>query len=288
VLQATANGIILGAAYAIVALGFVLLYNNTKFFNFAHGDFLTLGAYLGYTVTMSWDLPWYLGVAVVIGTMLFLGFLTERTLSPLVRRRALLTGAIATLGLGLAVRAIIQFVWGPTELRTDPLIAGNALHLSDTVLTNQALIIIGATALILAVLFYVYRYTFIGIVVRATAEDPQTAQLLGVRTGLVVAGSFAISAAMAGVAGMLLAPEYLASLNLGYAIVFKSLVGAMVGGFGSLVGAVIGSVLVGVLEVNAALLISPDYRNITVYVLLILLLIIRPAGLLGTKLKEKV
>ncbi|MDQ7910816.1 branched-chain amino acid ABC transporter permease [Phytohabitans sp. ZYX-F-186] len=287
-LQATINGIVLGGAYALVSIGFIVLFNNTRFFNFAHGDFLTIGAYLGYTFTMLWHLPWYLGLLLVAVAMAVIGLGTELLTRPAVRRRALLVGAIATLGLGLVVRAVIQLVWGPQDKNMDVLVKRPAIHVFGAALDYQQLIILVVTVVVVLGLWLLYRYTFVGLVLRATADDPTAAQIMGVNTARVVKASFAGSAVLAGVAGALLAPSFFVSLLLGYVIVFKAMVGTMVGGFGSLVGAVVGSLVVGVLEVNAAYLIDPDYRNIAVYGLVILLFIVRPAGLFGTRLVEKV
>ncbi len=287
-LQATINGTVLGGAYALVSIGFIVLFNNTRFFNFAHGDFLTVGAYLGYTFTMLWHLPWYASLVLVAIALAVLGLGTELLTRPAVRRRALLIGAIATLGLGLVIRSLIQVIWGTADRSMDVLVKRPAVHVLGAALDYQQLIILAVTAVVVAGLWVLYNHTFVGLVLRATAEDPTAAQMMGVNTARVVKGSFAASAALAGVAGALLAPSFFVSLLLGYAIVFKAIVGTMVGGFGSLVGAVIGSLVVGILEVNAAYLIDPDYRNIAVYGLVIILFIVRPAGLFGTRLVEKV
>jgi branched-chain amino acid transport system permease protein len=287
-LQATSNGIVLGGAYALVALGFVALFNTTKFFNFAHGDFLTLGAYLCYTLTQSWHFAWPLMLLVIIVLMTIVGLATELLTRSVVRRRALLVGAIATLGLGLVIRSVIQLIYGTSDLHVDPLINKPAVHVFGAALDYQQLIVLAFAIVVVALLFWIYQFTFVGLVLKATAEDPVAAQVMGVPTGIVVKGSFAVSAVLAGIAGALLAPIFSASLALGYLIVFKAVVGSMVGGFGSLVGAVVGCIVIGVVEVNASYLINADYQNIAVYGLLVLLFLIKPTGVFGTKLVEKV
>lgn len=287
-LQATINGIVLGGAYALVAIGFVVLFNNTKFFNFAHGDFLTMGAFLGYSFVVSLKLAWPLAIVLIVVAMTVMGLLTELLTRQVVSRRALLIGAIATLGLGLVIRAVIQMTYGPVDLYLPPLVDRPAVRVFGAALSYQQLIIVGFVLVVLLVLYWIYQHTFVGLVLKATAEDPTAAQIMGVPTALVVRGSFVGSAVLAGVAGFLVAPSFSVSLLLGYLIVFKAVVGSFVGGFGSLVGAVVGAVIVGVAEVNAAYLVDADYRNIAVYGLLILLFIVRPTGLFGTKLVEKV
>ena len=286
--QATINGIVLGGAYALVAIGFVVLFNNTKFFNFAHGDFLTMGAFLGYSFVVSWHLVWPLALLLVILAMAATGLVTERLTRRVVARRALLIGAIATLGLGLVIRAVIQMAYGPVDLYLPPLVDRPAVRILGAALSYQQLIIVAFVLVVLAVLYWVYQHTFVGLVLKATAEDPTAAQIMGVPTALVVRGSFVGSAVLAGVAGFLVAPSFSVSLLLGYLIVFKAMVGAFVGGFGSLVGAVVGAIVVGVAEVNASYLVNANYRNIAVYGLLILLFIAKPTGIFGTRLVEKV
>jgi branched-chain amino acid transport system permease protein len=287
-IQATINGIVLGGAYALVAIGFVLLFNNTQFFNFAHGDFLTVGAYLAYTFTMSWKLPWPLMLIFIAIATALMGLGTERLVRGVVRRRLLLAGGIASLGLGIVIRAVLTLVYGTSSLAVDPLIDKPAVHIFGAALDWQQLIILGAAFVGLGALYYIYQYTFTGLVLKATAEDPTAAQIMGVPTARVVKASFAVASALAGIAGALLAPIFSATLLLGFLIVFKAVVGTMVGGFGSLVGAVIGSIIVGVIEVNAAYFISADFQNVAVYGLLVLLFIVKPTGLFGTRLVEKV
>jgi branched-chain amino acid transport system permease protein len=287
-LQATTNGLVLGGAYALVAIGFVLLFNNTQFFNFAHGDFVTIGGYLEYTLVKHAHLPWPLMVILVMFSLGVIGLATELLTRRLVRRRQLLVGAIATLGLGLVIRASLNLIYGSTPEAVRPLIDGKSVHILGAALSYQQLIIVGVALVVLATMYCIYQYTFIGLVLKATAEDPTAAQIMGVPTARVVKGSFFASAALAGLAGLLLAPIFSASASLGYLIVFTAVVGTMVGGFGSLVGAVVGSLVVGVVQIDAAYLISADYQNIAVYGLLVVLFIVKPTGLFGTRLVEKV
>lgn len=287
-IEASVNGFVLGGAYALVAIGFVLLFNNTRFFNFAHGDFLTVGAFLAYTGTMQWHLAWPLMLLLVIAVSAGMGLGTELLTRRVVRRRQLLVGAIATLGLGLVIRAVLYLVYGSAPLSVNQIIDRPAVHFLGAALDYQQLIILVVALVVPAGLYYVYQHTFIGLMLKATAEDPVAAQIMGVPTSRVVRASFVGSAILAGVAGALLAPLFAASLTLGYLIVFIAVVGSMVGGFGSLVGAVVGSLLVGVIQVNTSFVVDANYQNIAVYGLLLLLFIVWPAGIFGTRLAEKV
>jgi branched-chain amino acid transport system permease protein len=287
-LQATSNGIVLGGAYALVALGFVALFNTTKFFNFAHGDFLTLGAYLCYSFSQSWHFAWPLMLLAIVVSMGIVGLATELLTRSVVRRRALLVGAIATLGLGLVIRSILQLVYGTQQLHVNQLIDKPAVHVFGAALDYQQLIILGFVIVVVAVMYWLYQFTFVGLVLKATAEDPVAAQIMGIPTSIVVKSAFAVSAILAGLAGALLAPVFSASLAIGYLIVFKAVVGSMVGGFGSLVGAVLGCIVIGIVEVNASYLINSDYENVAVYGLLVLLFLVKPTGLFGTRLVERV
>lgn len=286
-LQSTINGLVLGGAYALVAVGFVVLFNNTGFFNFAQGDFLTLGAYLSFTFTQTLHLPWPIMLLLIVIAMTILGLATELLTRPVVRRRALLIGAIATLGLGLVIRSIIELAYGANVRYVTP-ISSSTVHFLGTALAYQQLIIVAAAIIILIAMYWTYERSFTGLALKATAEDPTGAQIMGVRTAFIVKASFVVSSVLAGLAGALLAPLFGASPELGYLILFTAVIGAMVGGFGSLVGAVIGCLVVGAIQLDTAYLINANYQNVAIYGLVILLFIIRPSGVFGTRLVEKV
>jgi branched-chain amino acid transport system permease protein len=288
-LQASINGLILGCAYALAALGFVLLYENTGFINFAQGDFVTLGSFLAYQAAVTWQLPWYGVIVVVVGLMAVVGLVTERIVRPLVRRRALFISVIASLGIGLCIRAFIQIHWGTVPLSVPPLIGGKSVHFLGTAVDRQSLLIVVVAAVLITAMALVYERTFLGTKIRAAATDPEVARLMGVRVGRIMQASFAASAVMAGVAGMLLVPEYLATPTFGYSILFLAIIAIFLGGFGSMIGAVVGALVIGLVQLDVAYEVSSvGIQNAVLYAILLAVLVLRPRGIFGKPLQEKV
>jgi branched-chain amino acid transport system permease protein len=286
-MQTALNGLLLGVAYALVAVGFVFLYNNTRFLNFAHGDLVTLGAYLGYAATVTFGLPPFVGLIFVLGLLGIIGLGMERLLARPLAQRALFLAVIATLGFGLMVRAVLFLIWGGLPRVVAPLLGPGGIAIFGLTADTQQVVIFAFAAVILAMLYWIYNRTLLGLQLRATAENPDTARLMGVNVDWIVRWSFVISAMLAGLAGMLLAPLYFVSLDLGWTIALSALTAAIVGGFGSLTGAAVGAVLVGLLELFSATFVSPDYRTIAVFVALIAVLVLRPHGIFGSRLEER-
>lgn len=294
-LQLTMSGLALGAVYALVALGFVVIYRASQVFNFAQGEFLTFGAFL--TVTFhSIGLPWIVAVAgAVIGTGL-LGAAVERVvLRPMVGRQVFVT-IILTIFVGMILRTGMVIVWGtdPVGMPTPWDNTADVEFFGASVLWN-AIAAIVAGGLALGAFFLVIKYTRFGVAMRATANDQEVALALGIPVGRIFSRTWFIAGAFAALGGIFLGmfPRSV-DVNLGY-VALRAFPAVIVGGLESANGAVIAGLLLGVLEVLSQAYINPhlgqfghNFHAVFPYIVMILFLIVRPYGLFGDEDVERV
>lgn len=286
-LQLLVAGIALGSIYALVAVGFVLIYRATGAVNFAHGDMVTVGAFAALWATRQLDAPilaaWLFSVLV----MLVVGVVAYRFVYSPLRRHPFLAVAIGTLGLAFMLRSTMQGVFGARQASLASPVGTEALEIGDVVLGQHLLLMIAVTGVLIGAQAVFFQRTFVGKALRATAEDQQVARLLGLRTNRLILGTFAYGAALAAIAGVLLAPVRFVSLDLGFGVLLKGIVGAIVGGFGSMAGALVGGLIVGLVEVFGAGLVSSAFRDSFAFGLLVIILLARPHGLFQVKAEEK-
>jgi branched-chain amino acid transport system permease protein len=281
VIQIIISSIITGSVYAVMALGLVAVFKTTRVFNFAHGQIAALSAYMGYTASSSWDLP-FLPVVVVGGLV---GAATAALMEVLVLRRmyrrSMLELVIATFGISLILRSVILRSWGP-DVRTiaNPLSDRNVDLLGATA-PVYGLCLVAFTALIVAVLTIVLRRTTVGLRLRATFDDPVAARMQGVRVGLVRTASWMLGGALAGVGGVLLTPILFLTPSTMDDIMIIGFAAAVVGGFSSFYGAVTGGVLVAYVANVLAAYVSLRFKDVFLYGLVIAFLWVRPNGLFG-------
>jgi len=278
-LQLTLSGISMGAIYGLVALGFVMIWNTAAVVNFAQGELAMLAMFFAYTihVMFGWNL-WLAIVLAVLATAL-LGYLMERGLvRPLVRADPL-TVIMMTVGLQIFLSNGAKFIWGTQPQAFPPYFGGHPLNMMGVVLSPQSLAVIGVVFVLAVLLHWMSQRTRLGKALRAVAQDRETSALMGIRIDRVVASGFAISAALAGVAGVLMAPLVFVAADVGLPLLVKSFIAAVIGGFGSYPGALLGGLLIGVLDNLAAFYISADYRDVLLFGVLIVILLFRPEGL---------
>lgn len=275
----TASGIAFGAVLAIVALGFLVLYKATGVINFAHGDLVTLGAYIALSAIRDHDLPTVAGYVVALVVMFGIGVLIERVAHAPLRRRPHLVVVIATLAAAICIRGAVS-VWQGSEPKSLPSPVGDrVVHIVGAVVAYQRLLIIGVSALAVLGLVYLFQRTGFGRQVRALATDPDTARLHGVRTRSIAMVAFGMSATMAALAGVLVAPLTAVDLNFGFNLMVLAFAAAVIGGFGSLGGVVAGSLVIGLTQQLLGGYVLPDYASTLPFVLLFLIIVLRPAGL---------
>lgn len=273
------SGVALGGVTALVALGFLVLYRATGVVNFAHGDLMTLGTYLAYwfiTAVHTGIVPGYLLALLV---MFAVGVAVERLAYAPLRRRPEIVVGIATLGAGIVLRSLLSLWQGSDPKSLPSPVRNQVIRAGSVVISWQQVIIIVVVALALAGIAAALRRSAFGRQVRAMAADPEAAQLHGVRTRRLSLFAFGGSAALAGLAGILIAPTLAFDLNYGFSVMLIAFAAAILGGFGSLGGVAVAALLLGIGQQLIGGYLTPNYNTVLPYLLLVIGIAVRPQGL---------
>lgn len=287
--QVALNGVIVGSIYALVALGFVVVYRSVAMFNFAQTEYYTLGGMLFATLLVTGGLPTLGALAVTVATGVVVGIASER----LAFRRLLMGQArpvnliIASIALAIILRSLILLAWGP-DARRVPSLGDDPLRLAGLLITPQQLFVVAATVLAVAAVAVFLRYTRLGLAVRATASNRVVAGLMGVPLTSVLALSYGLSAGLGALGGILVAPIVLAQFSMGQAVLVKAFAAAILGGLSSIPGVIVGGLVVGLAENVAGAYLSSAYKDVVAFAVLLLVLAVRPSGILGGRAVEKV
>jgi branched-chain amino acid transport system permease protein len=286
--QQIVSGIATGSLYALAALGLVLLYKTTDIINFAQGEMAMLITFVSFTFMTSFGMAFgFAFFAALIFAMLF-GGITERVVMRPAIRMPHLSQLILTLGLFQVFRGLASMLWGEEPKSYPVPIKGDPISMGSFVITPNSIFIIVITILLMIGLFLLFKYTKVGLAMRAVGMNVETSRLMGIKVGNVNAYTWAASAVLGGVAGMLIAPTTFLDPTMMNEVQLKAFAAAVLGGFASMPGAVIGGLLIGVLENLVAGYISEDMKSTFVFLLIIIVLYIRPEGLLGKKIMKKV
>jgi len=302
VLQALLSGLALGGIYALVALGFSITFTTTKTLNFGQGEFLVAGSFVaiatmlllagkGFTGVLAAEdvtLTSY-GIA-LIASLVVLGLLGVGIYFLAVRPFFGATGmawVMSTIGFGIIVQNTALFVWGPSAMTMPSPLGEEVIRIGGAGIRPQELLVVAVTGVVMLALDYALRRTKIGKAVRAVAANKGAAALMGINVGAIVVLAFVVSSGLAGLAGLLIAPITTASVFMGLAIALKAFSSAIVGGLTSPRGCIIGGFLVGWVEAFVGLW-RAEMRDITIFAIIILVLVIKPEGLFGQKPFEKV
>jgi branched-chain amino acid transport system permease protein len=295
-LQAAASGIVTGCVYALVALSLVIVYKSTDVVNFAGGELLMLGGYLGLLALVYFELSYPLMIVAVIVAMFVVGALFERITLATVRGRRYAKNAeadlvpmvVATIGLGYLLKGAVRVVPYTEEVRRlPPLVSGPPIFLGDVVLQRQDVAIIAATVVVMAALIVFFGWTATGKALRATSQNPRAAALIGIPVRSMRMIAWGLAAGLAGIAGILLSPKLLMTPDMGN-VVMLAFAAAIIGGFSSLAGCVIGGVALGVVQNLIGVLYSPQAMSVTPFFVIMLVLVLRPQGLFGELAFKKV
>ncbi len=286
-LQILVSGLAMGSIYGLVALGFVLLVNAADIINFAQGEFVMLGAFLVYTFAELWGLPFLAAVLLVVAVMALFGLVMERVAYRPLRNTNAVTIIISTLGISVFLQNVALRGWGSVPQYFGQPFGRQMIDLGAIRLVPQHLLILVVAALLVLLQHWFFHKTRIGKLMRATAQDKQTARLLGVNIGLMTALTFALASALGGLAGVLLAPTFYISVEMGVRVGIKAFVASIIGGWGSIPGAMIGGLVIGLVEVLAAAYVSSLYKDVFAFVVLILVLVVMPRGIFGEKVAQK-
>lgn len=281
--QQLVNGISLGSTYSLVALGYTLVFGTLGIINMAHGEVFMIGAFVGLMVVQAIGLNVWLALPAAAVGAAVLGLVLEfSALRPLRRHKSpMLIALISTIGFGMVVQNLSQIIFGPESRSFPPSAKGGAHSLGPLVVTDVDIIIIVVAVSLMAALSLLLAKTKLGKAMRATAENPDTAALLGVNTGAVVTTTVAIASALGGAAGTLVGLAFAVSPTMGLPYGLKGLAIIVLGGMGNVPGAMFGGLVLGIAEVATVQLLSSSWREAAAFAVLFILLAIKPTGLFG-------
>ncbi len=301
--QQIINGLVLGSMYALVALGYTMVYGIINLINFAHGEVLMVGALTSWTVITAlgdsgapgWVLM-LIGVMVAIVVCAALNFSIEKVAYRPLRSAPRLAPLITAMGMSLLLQTVAMIIWKPNPKSFPQLLPTDPIDLGGPVITVTQILILAVTAVVLAGLMWLVNRTRLGRAMRATAENPRVASLMGVKPDMVISATFIIGAALAAVAGVMWAANYgTVQHSMGFMPGLKAFTAAVLGGIGNLAGAVVGGLVLGLVEALGAGylgdltggVLGSHYADIFAFIALILVLTLRPSGLLGERVADR-
>ena len=279
-LQLCLNGIAIGAIYALVALGLVMIYKATETINFAHGDILMASAFVGWGLIAVAGLPFWLAALVTILLAAALAYFLEARVMRIIVGQPQFAGAMLTLALAFMLRGAVSMSFGPTSRSFPTPWSNQTFHIGPLVIANLNVVILVAAIGITAALFFFLRRTRLGISIQAASQNQLAAYLCGIPVKRLNSMVWAIAGAMAAVGGLLLAPIALVDISLWY-VVLKALAAIVLGGFGSIPGAIVGGLLIGIVEQLAGVYLPDGFKDVVAYLVLIAVLVLWPRGILG-------
>jgi len=285
--QQIISGVAVGCIYALVALGFVLIYKATEVVNFAQGEFMMIGAFVAYTLIALLKLPFLPALVFTLVFMFFFGIFLDRVMfRPLVGEGAFAL-VMVTLGLSFTLRSVAGMVWTYDTFDFPFVFSEKPLVLGSLVISTIHLTIIVSSVILMFLLYLFFKFTDIGIAMQATSQNQLAAYLMGIGVKKVFLLTWAISAVIAAMAGILIAPISFLHANMGF-IGLKAFPAAVLGGFGSIPGAIVGGLIIGLSENLAGMYLTTGFKNVFAYIILIVVLMIRPEGIFGIQEKKRV
>ena len=304
-IQQIINGLVLGSMYALVALGYTMVYGIIGLINFAHGEVLMVGALTSWTIIglMQESMPGTPGWLILLIALLIacvvaasLNFVIEKVAYRPLRNSPKLALLITAIGMSLFLQTMAMIIWKPNYKPYPTLLPNVPFNIGGAVITPTQVLILGMTAVSLAVLMWVVHSTKLGRAMRATAENPRVAALMGVKPDMVISATFLIGAVLAAIAGVMWAANYgTVQHTMGFLPGLKAFTAAVFGGIGNLAGAVVGGILLGLIEsIGAGYIgtltggvLGSHYSDIFAFIVLIIVLTLRPSGLLGERVADR-
>jgi branched-chain amino acid transport system permease protein len=280
-LQLLANGLVIGTFYALSALGLTLVFGLMRIVNFAHGELYVIGGLLGWSLTDQLGLNFFLALAIVVFALAVIGYLIDRFMMNRVRGQGEEPTILLTIGLSIFITNTALLIVGTAPLKVASPFASKPLFLGPVVLTQSRLMLVVICAAIILGAHLLIQKTSIGRAMRATFQDSMAAQLAGIRTAHIYGFTFALGAALAGAAGMLLGSIYVAQATIGGLVSLKAFVVVILGGMGSFAGAIVGGLILGVAEALWGGYVATGYVDAIGFALVIIMLLARPYGLFG-------
>jgi branched-chain amino acid transport system permease protein len=289
VLQLLLAGVAQGCVYALVALGFVLIYKATETVNFAQGDLMMLGAFFALSASTVMGMPYWLTIVFAVVMMALVGMLTERLVLRPVLGYPAFTVVMITIGVGYVMRGVVTMVpgWGTETYQIPTPFAEDVWPVGGVILAVQQLAVIGMTAALCLVLYVFFRFAKLGVAMQATSQNQLAAYYMGIPVRRVNMMIWGLSAGVAAFAGILLAPVTFVHSNMGF-IGLKAFPAAVVGGFGSVPGAIVGGLIIGVVEALAGFYLPEGFKDVAAYVVVLVVLLVWPSGIFGETARKKV
>jgi branched-chain amino acid transport system permease protein len=289
VLQLVISGIAQGCIYGLIALGFVLIYKATETVSFAQGELMMLGAFLGLALMTMLGWPFWLAITASVVAMGLFGVAAERAVIRPILGQPAFSIVMLTFGVGYVARGLITMIPGiGTETHTLPVpYKDQIIKLGELVLNVEQLVVIGVTVLLCGALFALFRYSKIGIAMQASSQNQLAAYYMGIPVQRLNGLVWGLAAAVAAVAGLLLAPITFVHANMGF-IGLKAFPAAVVGGFGSLPGAIVGGLVIGIVESLSGFYLPEGFKDVAAYVVVLVMLMVKPNGLFGETMRKKV
>ena len=286
-LQQLVNGLILGSVYALIALGYTMVYGIIKLINFAHGDLYMMGAFIGYYLINSFQLNFFLALILTMVLTACLGVLIEFLAYRPLRNSTKIAALITAIGVSFFLEYGMVYLFGANTRAFPQALETVKYNLGPITVTNVQLTILGVSVFLMLALQFIVQKTKMGKAMRAVSVDSDAAQLMGINVNSTISFTFALGSALAGAAGVLIGLYYNSVDPLmGMAPGIKAFVAAVLGGIGIIPGAALGGFIIGLLETLAVTIGLSSYRDAVVYGILIVILLVRPAGILGKHVKE--
>jgi branched-chain amino acid transport system permease protein len=289
VIQQAINGVVLGSLYVLVALGLTLIYGVLVQINFAHADFVTIGAFAAYFFMHLAGGSYLAGIAVALMAGGVLGWLINLSIfAPLRRKGGELPPLIATIGVSVMLQNAMLAWFGPVPYAFETPYSQQVFRLAGIFITMQSIIIIAVSAATIVLLYVFMKFTFLGKALRAVSQDYETAGLMGINPNHLILLTFVLASALAGMGGAMLAPVLVLTPFAGASVIVKAFAIVIIGGFGNVEGTILAGLLVGLIESYTTQFLAPGLIDIGVFGLLLLMLAFRPTGLISERREENV
>jgi branched-chain amino acid transport system permease protein len=288
-LQLLISGAAQGCIYGLIALGFVLIYKATETVSFAQGDLMMVGAFAALAAMTVLGLPFWLAVPAAIIAMGLFGVVLERAVVRPILGQPAFSIVMLTIGVGYVLRGLITMIPNiGTDTHTLPVpYAGQVLRMGGLVVSAEQIVVIGVTGLLCLGLFAMFRYSKLGIAMQASSQNQLAAYYMGIPVKRLNGLVWGLAAAVAAIAGLLLAPITFVHANMGF-IGLKAFPAAVVGGFTSLPGAIVGGLIIGIVEAFSGFYLPEGFKDVAPYIVVLIMLVLKPNGLFGEKLRKKV
>jgi len=281
-------GLAMGSVYALVALNFALLYKAVGILNFAVGESVMVPAFVGVILLTVLKLPFLPAYVITLGVMVIFGVIFQRTIFHQLRERTFLSILVTTIGASLFLRNTALLTFGADPRVSPNLFTVKSVNFLGVFVPPQYLLIIVTLVFLVIFQYLLFEKTLLGKKMQATAQDRDMARLLGIPVDKIILITFIYAALLGGIAGILLAPVFYVTSDMGFSIALKAFASSIAGGLGSIPGAIVGGLFIGVVELFCAAYISATYKDVFAFIILIAVLLLRPRGFFGEKVAEKV